>query len=113
MRSQIKLGRIFGIQVGLHYSWFLIALLIVFSLSSQFHATHPEWGDTVIVALAILTGLLFFVSLLLHELAHSVFARSRGFADRERSAQRKDGVLDGFRRAVEQCIYRAALHRRA
>ena len=83
MRSQIKLGRIFGIQVGLHYSWFLIALLIVFSLSSQFHATHPEWGDTVIVALAILTGLLFFVSLLLHELAHSVFANSRGLPVRE------------------------------
>ncbi len=78
MRSQIKLGRIFGIQVGLHYSWFLIALLIVTSLWSQFHSTHPEWGDTVILALAILTGLLFFVSLLLHELAHSLFANSRG-----------------------------------
>ena len=45
MRSQIKLGRIFGIQIGLHYSWFLIALLIVYSLSSQFHATNPAWGD--------------------------------------------------------------------
>ena len=29
MRSQIKLGRVFGIQIGLHYSWFVIALLIV------------------------------------------------------------------------------------
>jgi hypothetical protein len=36
LRSQIKLGRIFGIEIGLHYSWFLIALLIVFSLSSNF-----------------------------------------------------------------------------
>ena len=74
MRSQITLGRIFGIKIGLHYSWFLIALLIVFSLSSQFHATNPAWGDGIILALAIATALLFFVSLLLHELAHSLVA---------------------------------------
>ena len=83
MRSQIKLGHIFGIQIGVHYSWFLIALLIVTSLYAQFHDTHPQWGDSVILALAILTGILFFISLLLHELAHSVFARSRGLPVRE------------------------------
>lgn len=76
MRSQIKLGRIFGIKIGLHYSWFLIALLIMFSLSSQFHASNPEWGDGVILTLATATALLFFVSLLLHELAHSLVATS-------------------------------------
>jgi len=74
VRSQIQLGQIFGIKIGLHYSWFLIALLIVFSLSSQFHASNPEWGDGVILTLAITTALLFFVSLLLHELAHSLVA---------------------------------------
>ena len=76
MRSQIKLGRLFGIQIGLHYSWFLIALLIVFSLSSQFHASNPAWGDGVILTVAVTTALLFFVSLLLHELAHSLVATS-------------------------------------
>ncbi len=76
MRSQIKLGRVFGIQVGLHYSWFLIALLIVLSLSSQFHSSNPQWGDGVILAMSIGTALLFFVSLLLHELAHSLVATS-------------------------------------
>ena len=74
MRSQIKLGSIFGIKIGLHYSWFLIALLIVYSLSAQFHASNPNWGDGVILALAVATGILFFVSLLLHELAHSLVA---------------------------------------
>jgi Zn-dependent protease/predicted transcriptional regulator len=74
LRSQITLGRVFGIKIGLHYSWFLIALLIVFSLSSQFHASNPEWGDGVILTLAIATAILFFVSLLLHELAHSLVA---------------------------------------
>ncbi len=76
MRSQIKLGRVFGIQIGLHYSWFLIALLIVLSLSSQFHSTNATWGDGVILAMAVGTALLFFVSLLLHELAHSLVATS-------------------------------------
>ena len=76
MRSQVKLGSIFGIKIGLHYSWFLIAFLIVLSLSSQFHATNPQWGDGVIGVLAIGTALLFFVSLLLHELAHSLVATS-------------------------------------
>ncbi len=83
MRSQIKLGKIFGIEIGLHYSWFLIALLIVASLYSQFHVTNPEWGDGLILSMAIVTGLLFFVSLLVHELAHSVFARSRGLPVKE------------------------------
>src|SRR5260370_18740125 len=76
MRSQIPLGRVSGIKIGLHYSWFLIALLIVFSLSLEFHATNPAWGDSVILTLAVTTAILFFVSLLLHELAHSLVATS-------------------------------------
>ena len=83
MRSQIKLGRIFGIEIGLHYSWFLIALLIVYSLTSQFHASNPGWGDQVILTVAIATAILFFVSLLLHELAHSLVATSHGLPVRE------------------------------
>ncbi len=83
MRSQIRLGRLFGIEIGLHYSWFLIALLIVLSLSSQFHGSNPEWGDGVILVLAIATGMLFFVSLLLHELAHSLVATSNNLPVKE------------------------------
>ena len=83
MRSQIKLGRIFGVEIGLHYSWFIIAFLIVISLGAQFRAAHAQWGDALIVGLALLTGLFFFASLLLHELAHSVFAQSHGLPVRE------------------------------
>jgi Zn-dependent protease/predicted transcriptional regulator len=83
VRSQIKLGRVFGIEIGIHYSWFLIAFLIVFSLASQFRADHPEWGSSTIFALALLTGALFFVSLLLHELSHSLFANAHGLPVRE------------------------------
>lgn len=78
MRSSIRLGRLFGIEVGLHYSWFIIALLITMSLGSQFQATHKDWGSNVIWALSILTALLFFVTLLAHEMSHALVARTRG-----------------------------------
>ncbi len=78
MRSSIRLGRLFGIEVGLHYSWFIIALLITMSLGSQFQESHKEWGSNVIWALSILTALLFFVSVLAHESSHALVARTRG-----------------------------------
>ena len=82
MRSQIKLGRIGGIEIGLHYSWFVIALLIAFSLVAHFHAVNPAWSRVSIWAAALITSVLFFGTLLLHELAHSFVARSRGLSVR-------------------------------
>jgi Zn-dependent protease/CBS domain-containing protein len=78
MRSNIKLGRISGIEIGLHYSWFIIAALIVFSLGERFHQTNPNWGTGQIWTAALFTAVLFFISLLLHELAHSIVAQRRG-----------------------------------
>lgn len=78
MHSQVKLGHVKGIEIGLHYSWFIIAFLIAFSLASHFHAVNPEWSEALIWTAAIITSVLFFVTLLLHELAHSMLARSRG-----------------------------------
>ena len=52
MRSQIPLGRVFGIKIGLHYSWFLIALLIVVSLSAQFRAASPAWSPGLVLTLS-------------------------------------------------------------
>lgn len=78
MRAQIQLGRVFGIRIGLHYSWIIIAILIVFSLSEQFAVVHRNWSRGAIWATAIVTAILFFVSILLHELGHSLVAQSRG-----------------------------------
>jgi len=78
MRAHIKLGRIFGIAIGLHYSWIIIALLVTLSLRSQFAAVHPDWSNTTTWTTAIITGLLFFVSILLHELSHAAVAKLRG-----------------------------------
>lgn len=74
MRSNIKIGRVFGIQIGIHYSWFIIALLIAFSLAQQFHAANPSWSTNLVWGTALITAVLFFVSLLAHELAHSLVA---------------------------------------
>ena len=78
MRSNVKLGRIAGIEIGLHYSWFVIAALIVWSLGQRFHQFNQSWSMSEVWIAALLTAVLFFVSLLLHELAHSLVAQKRG-----------------------------------
>ncbi len=78
MEAQIKLGRIFGIEIGLHYSWLIIALLIAFSLAGHFGAAHPNWGRGVIWGMAVITALLFFAAIVAHELSHAMVAIRRG-----------------------------------
>lgn len=82
MRPSIKLGRFFGIDIGLHYSWLIIALLIVFSLAGHFRLTNPQWEPLVIWSLASITALLFFASIVVHELSHAAVAKSRGMSVR-------------------------------
>src|SRR5258705_7329279 len=77
MKAHIKLGRIFGIEIGLHLSWLIIALLITLSLAGQFHAFNLNWGEGVIWATAIGTSLLFFAAIIAHELAHAMVAKAR------------------------------------
>ncbi|HYL39146.1 MAG TPA: site-2 protease family protein [Bryobacteraceae bacterium] len=82
MRSNIRLGRLFGIEIGLHYSWFLIALLITMSLASQFQAVNADWGAGVIWSVSIVTALLFFAALLAHEMSHALVARAHQLTTR-------------------------------
>ena len=77
MKSQIKLGTVFGVELGLHYSWVVIALLIVFSLVAQFHAVNRNWSEGAVWGTAIVTGVLFFAFLLAHELSHAMVAKAR------------------------------------
>ena len=76
MKPTVSLGRWFGVPVGLHYSWFLIAGLIAVSLAGQFAALNPGWSPSTVWALAVLTALLFFLSIVLHELSHAMVARA-------------------------------------
>jgi Zn-dependent protease/predicted transcriptional regulator len=78
LQASIRLGRVWGIPLGLHYSWFIIAALITFSLAGHFTANQPDWGRGVTWGVAALTAVLFFITLLAHEMSHAVMARARG-----------------------------------
>ncbi|HEY3885606.1 MAG TPA: site-2 protease family protein [Vicinamibacterales bacterium] len=78
MKASIPLGRWFGIPVGLHYSWFILAWLIALSLTTRFASMNSGWSTGTVWALALVTAALFFVSIVLHELAHSIVARASG-----------------------------------
>ena len=72
--SGIKIGRIFGIPIYLHATWFIVFALITFSLAKQFAYLHATWSEPQHWAAGVATSLLFFGSVLLHELGHSVIA---------------------------------------
>src|SRR5262245_3185188 len=78
MRATISLGRWLGVPVGLHYCWFVIAWLITLSLTSQLAALTRTWPSPTIWALAIITAILFFICIVLHELGHATVARLSG-----------------------------------
>lgn len=76
--NSVRLGRVRGVPIGLHFSWFIIAALITVSLGARFQSIHGDWGPLVTWAVAAVTALLFFAALLAHELAHAVVAMARG-----------------------------------
>jgi len=77
--NSFNLGRLFGIQFRLHYTWFVIFFLITVSLSWQvFPYSYPEWPMWLHWVIGIITSLLFFASVVAHELAHSLVARAHG-----------------------------------
>ena len=79
MRSSLRLGRIFGIPIGINYTWFIIFALVTMSLATGYFPTrYDDWGLAAYFGVGILTSILFFVSVLIHELAHSVVALAWG-----------------------------------
>jgi Zn-dependent protease len=79
LRGGIPIGRVLGISLRLNYSWFIVFALVTWSLSANyFPSVFPEWSAGLAVTAGILTSLLFFGSVLAHELMHSVVARAAG-----------------------------------
>jgi Zn-dependent protease/predicted transcriptional regulator len=70
-----RVGRILGIPIFIDYSWVIIFGLITFSLSTQFAKEHPKWTSAQTWGVGLATSLLFFGSVVFHELAHSVVAQ--------------------------------------
>jgi Zn-dependent protease len=75
--GSFQIARVFGIRIGVDASWFLVLLLIVWSLSDYYLGIFPG-EQTKSYILAVVSGLLFFLSILLHELGHAVVAMRNG-----------------------------------
>ena len=74
-KSAIPLGRILGIPIGVDYSWFLIFGFLTWSLATSYYpAEFKNWPVAQYWIVAAVTAILMFVSVLLHELGHSVVA---------------------------------------
>src|SRR4051812_18580417 len=75
--GSIRLARIFGIRIGVDLSWFFVLFLIIWSLSDEYKDLFPG-EDTKAFTLAVVSALLFFLSILLHELGHAAVAIRNG-----------------------------------
>jgi Zn-dependent protease/CBS domain-containing protein len=79
MQGSFRLGRIFGLSIEIHYTWFIVFALVALSLTlglfPQLFPNLPLWYSWV---LGIAVTVLFFGSVLAHEVAHSLVARTQG-----------------------------------
>ena len=76
MSAGWRIGRVAGIEIAIHPSWLVIALLLTYSLAAfQFPNQFRGWSPGLYWAVGVATALLFFVSVLAHELSHALVAR--------------------------------------
>lgn len=75
--GSIQLARIFGIRVGVDASWFVVLFLVIFWLSGSFRDTLNS-SDTTAYLTAVISALLLFGSIVVHELGHALVARRHG-----------------------------------
>ena len=78
MQRGFHLFKIFGIDISIDPSWFLIFFLITWNLATTYGEIHAAWSLALRWGLAAIAAILFFTSVLAHELAHSLMARTQG-----------------------------------
>lgn len=79
MGGGFHLFKVFGININIDWTWVFIFLLVTWSLSfNVFPKFHPEWGLALNLIIGVSSSILFFSSVLVHELAHSLVAKSFG-----------------------------------
>jgi Zn-dependent protease/predicted transcriptional regulator len=81
MPGTFRIGKIAGIDIDIHVSWIIIFVLLTVSLATGwFPQLYARWSTATYWLIAFFSSLLLFVSVLLHELAHSLVARRRGLS---------------------------------
>ena len=75
--SSIQLARVFGIRIGANPSWFFVLFVLIYLLTGYF-GDVVEGSDGQAFGLAVAAALLFFLSIVLHELGHAIVARRNG-----------------------------------
>jgi Zn-dependent protease/predicted transcriptional regulator len=78
LRNGFSIGHIFGINIRIDWSWLFILALVTWNLSVIFGDTHPQWSTGERWGIGLGVALLFFASVLAHELAHSLVAKAQG-----------------------------------
>ena len=82
--ASVRLGKIWNIPIGLHWSWFIVFILVTSSLAlAMFPQSYPGLSTTAYLLLGVVTSLLFFGSVLLHELGHTLLPLRNGVPVRE------------------------------
>jgi Zn-dependent protease len=122
--SGIRIGRLFGIDIAVHWSWFGILAFFAFSLATGFFPATYDWRPIAYWLVALAATLLLFVSVVAHELAHSLVARLQGIPvrgitlfilggvasiEREASSPRREAFLAGIGPLVSLAIGLAAI----
>lgn len=93
LRSGIPVGKIFGISIRLHYSWFFFFALVTLALEGiYFPSAYPAGSLSTGIIAGIITSFLFFGSVLARELTHSVVSRRQGIPVRLITLFISDGV---------------------
>jgi Zn-dependent protease len=77
-KGLLSVGRPFGIEIGLHLSWVVIAILLLLSLAGRLAESHPDWSADVVWLTASVIAVVFLVAIVFHEVAHAIVARLQG-----------------------------------
>jgi len=78
LRGGIPIGKAFGISLRLHYSWFFIFALVTWLLAAVYFPQYYTWSLSARIAAGLITSVLFFGSVLAHELMHSIVSQRQG-----------------------------------
>ena len=79
MGSSFKIGRVFGVDIGVHWSWIFIFVIVTWSFATGvFDEFYPGWTETQKWLGGAAVSIVFFLSVLAHELSHAIVSNNLG-----------------------------------